>query len=692
MRLSLCTVSLIVGEIFLLYNKEVHSWRQPGHTAAKWSGYKGDDGPLAPVFGADQPIETADTIIIGDRNDQRREQVIRGRALADGQPGWLGAAGGAPRERHHRHNHGAGIHNRDHLGLNQRPDPEPTTTTSATLGDNNHRYHRSQSAATDDNDDGADNVATINNINNEQLSIESSETNPLIESTSLHDNGHASKLRQREQRKHGQRLSQVDKAGQEQLELAAGRPEMLLDAYSGVLSRNGRQNNNAESIRPLPSAQNDHDGDQGLLAASLSQTPPTASVAGASSRPAKHKGDWCHMNCNINRARDRSKIICASDGRLYSSKCELRRHACRNNVHLLGRPISYCSPIASAKQMPVRPGLADESKHNNSNNNLGALQQHDAMRLIELKRHCNKPEFDEMKLALLHEFNASTESMFKYFDLNNDGFIEAHELWPKADESNRLRYAQAWGEHSPRCRRSLVAPAHHHNNSERSKCWHFLDFAFEPHYPWNPCSLSHLMLFDLSHHQNNRFDLGTFSEAFSGLIGGGSSSSRNNNNSSPSSPTTNGKVALKRFTQLTMNLGDSRLLDCLPDSYQVLRSSNNSQQDHHQVADGAHDGQLSDDPAKACAWTRHNIHLGTIREPHISLERYFVPTAQAEAEAEVSNTTKKWPPSDLKLHINDAQLYLSGRFECSCTWEKTGKQFVHLYAIQVLGEFYLSIY
>lgn len=406
-------------------------------------------------------------------------------------------------------------------------------------------------------------------------------------------------------------------------------------------------------------------------------------------RPHEHQIDgfkyWCHRKCNSTR---RSRV-CASDGRLYGSLCELMRHSCRHNVHLFKRSASHCVPQMDRNRSLLDGAIAvddddddddyrgdDEAKlASRLNEPLFSEDEGQEVNIVELKGRCNRAKLEEMKLLLLRQFDGDIETIFESFDSNNDQFIEAHELWPKQDtaiannnnnnnSNNKSLYAQVWDEHSSKCRLGHSG-LRYHINGDKSKCWFFLDFAFEPRYPTNPCSLSHLILFDLKH-PTSRFTLNTFQQAFQNVL---EAFHYANNNTVTLKQDQFKPIKRITTTRLYIGLGETVKLNCMPNSKVQIPTSIRE----NLIDEISDDQQLLNSNGAKCLWTRYNLNMAAKFDTHISVKN--------------QNIENKKNFHDLTLHIRDAQLYLSGQFKCSCSFDRIEHNFEHIYDVQVLGKF-----
>lgn len=327
--------------------------------------------------------------------------------------------------------------------------------------------------------------------------------------------------------------------------------------------------------------------------------------------------DRCPRRCQRHELAEEQ--VCASNGRLFGSICELRRFSCRHNMHLIAKPLAYCSKPA------------------------------DQARLVKLEKRCNRLEYERMKLLLLLEFNGDPQSLFNYLDSNSDRLLEAHELWPKTSGlQERLIYAQLWSNHLADCPRAAKPASQaelaeqleagraykqtYHFLQDHSKCWYLLDFAFEPHYPPNPCSLSHLILFEAA----NLSSLGedAFKQAFALQLDRERQKHRQNHLSA---------VPIRGRTPVGVALGASVELSCL--------------------------ANLTDQqptPPSRCIWTRYNTNLASLRQPHVMLDG-------------VQSSI---------LRIQEAQLYLSGPYKCACHFDSAGSSpwIERYFELQVLGK------
>lgn len=362
-----------------------------------------------------------------------------------------------------------------------------------------------------------------------------------------------------------------------------------------------------------------------------------------------HKDYWCHVDCNPFRHQHKEKanLVCGSNGKLYNGLCDLKQDACRQNLNSI-RVVNHSNCLRKLESL---------QKSNHQQN----------LRIVELKRRCGSAEYQEMKLELLRQFNGDLKTMFEYLDSNSDGHLEAHELWPRRggeSEPSRLLYAQVWSDHLAECpSRELPERIESGESSSlwqhNKKCWYQLDFAFEPFLAGNPCSLSHLLLFDLKQsHQSDfgKFNFNTFSDAFKMLIPHQAASSVLTSESkiNPANET------LTHNSRVHLGLGDSFELSCLKELLETERDLVDS------------NGEL--DVETKCLWTRYNLNLASLtRDPHLSVQR-----------SSIENNV------DLKLHIRDAQLYLSGQYKCTCHFRESIQKFVHIYTVQVSGKSFLD--
>lgn len=697
-KLALAALPLTAALIFILYNP-VRGWHQ-----GERAGGEEVEG------GGGQPKRL--DIGLADHNDKERE-VIR--------------ASGRRHELNHTHRHKR--RKRHQLAHEDDRHGEQTERHNGHRSDNHLKRQRKQQPpssvhmdAADDPQDGSSpldrrRTRTRPKDDDENVSapltrapLESGETNPLIESARSFQDDEV-----RGEQKKGKRVQKHD-PDDDKPSSGHRDPDPATPAtgeYSNQLgwaNPKWRRNNYwARNIRPGLSLLSDlthHEGqttDGGRgdeLPSDFHFRPSRASRVRADA--SKHRGDWCNMDCSINSNQggpDRfKKIICGSDGQLYGSMCELRREACRNSVRLQRRSLLDC-PIQAGGRRRRQQHIG--GKYNN----------HDAtkVRVVELNRKCNRGELESLKEALLSDFGDNIELMFKQFDSNNDSFIEAHELWPHVDlgdESRRIMYAQVWQNHSSKCPGTIEVdrfhrhrtpssshygqPAHEENVDDDSEgdlnCWYFLDFVFEPHYPWNPCSLSHLMLFDLPH-PGDKFDYQSFRRAF------------NNNNDAISSkhPTTrvspyrNSTISseakgddgdLNTSTHLVMALGESKLLDCFKVNSEAIDDAEIDRgEDENDDADANRSSfdELEKETDLSCLWSRLNVDLSTIRDPHVSIER-------GVARASGNSSLARKSSSAARLRLRDAQLYLSGQFKCVCESKNLGRKFARTFNVQVLGK------
>lgn len=392
------------------------------------------------------------------------------------------------------------------------------------------------------------------------------------------------------------------------------------------------------------------------------------SIDNSAHRDSRFRGhkqsDLCHKLCDNNAHHNH--LVCASNGRFYGSICDIKRYSCRHNIQLTKKPKSYCSKLRQhQQQIDSRANITNNIDGDSIVSTSSDSNNTEQVRIIELKRRCNRHELDEMKMLLLHEFDGNLVSMFKYFDTNGDKYIEAHELWPRKDiESNKLMYAQVWDDHSTKCPSHKVGILDHHQYGYRlvedqSKCWFFLDFAFQPKFFANPCSLSHLMLFDLAH-PSSKFDWNSFQSAFK-------HHEEINSNSVEVPSQVIDQTTVRSNTQLDIILGQSIDLFCFDNNSDnlIFRSYENTLIEDNDIDNF---GQVK------CLWTRYNLNLAALRDPHIYVSERIIERNR------IKNIR------DLTLHLKDAQLYLSGQFKCTCNNFKTSAHnFEHIYNIKVIG-------
>lgn len=398
-----------------------------------------------------------------------------------------------------------------------------------------------------------------------------------------------------------------------------------------------------------------------------------------------HHTDWCSRDCeqlanNYSATHNHANAhsICASDGRLYESMCQLKRHSCRHNVRLRRRPRTFCSAPEQQRGYPIAAAATTTADQ---------AASRDRVRIVELKKLCDAQEYTRMKRLMFNEFNGNIRSMFRYYDVDADKYIEAHELWPVETASEegahgRLIYAQVWENHTTKCPQN-----NDDDHGDHSKCWYFLDFAFQPQYPKNPCSLSHLMLFDLKH-PNHMFDFETFAEAFANFtkVDG---KTHNNKNSVENR-------TIKKVSKIIIGLGDNIDLKCLADSPEskmgvkndVIKENDNDSGDNDNDDGDENDNYLTEYSGRAssrCTWTRYDSNLAASKDAHISIseQQQQQQRGRNEREHDEHISTRR----DILLHITEAQLYLSGQFKCICHFQELLLEFEHTYHLQVLGEF-----
>lgn len=319
--------------------------------------------------------------------------------------------------------------------------------------------------------------------------------------------------------------------------------------------------------------------------------------------------EWCQRRCQRGQF-EADQQVCASNGRLFDSICELRQFSCRHNMHLITKPLAYCS----------------------------ARDQH-KVRVVELERRCDRAEYERMKLLLLLEFNGDLQALFNYLDSNSDRLLEAHELWPKTSgQQERLIYAQLWTNHLADCPVELARKQTYHLLRDHSKCWYQLDFAFEPHFPPNPCSLSHLILFEAPNLAS--LDLDSFRRAFASQLRHQLEQQlgRRQNHLSDAA----GAPIRKQHSQVSVPLGTSVELSCLAN-----------------LSDSR-----SDIAQAKCVWTRYNTSIGSLRQPHLEL---------VGLQSSI-------------LRLQTAQLYLSGSYKCVCHLESGLPPLERNFDVQVLGK------
>lgn len=322
--------------------------------------------------------------------------------------------------------------------------------------------------------------------------------------------------------------------------------------------------------------------------------------------------------CNRNKQSCRAdlsnvQVVCGSNGQFYSSICEMNLDACLSNATIQPKNHKYCQ-----RRFRRRPSK---------------------IKLVEMSKKCDQINYQQMKSMLLSEFDFDLKRMFEYLDSNRDGKIEAHELWPKSNDANPTSTQQTrliwYDSNVSNCGPQFETSSH----AFRKIC--YVDFAFEPNYPdtQNPCSLSHLMLYELRP-PNSRFNLESFRRIFE-----------------PKEDKTSDTESKKQLAKsqrigklITLRLGDSIRLDCGKNSTPSI--------------------ELDETPytISSCWWKRFDVDLATIQDPHLIIEH-----------------------DSRSLVISDGQLYLSGEYRCNCKRqdddqsEQATEQAIYL--IQVLGEY-----
>lgn len=342
---------------------------------------------------------------------------------------------------------------------------------------------------------------------------------------------------------------------------------------------------------------------------------------------------------------------CGSDLHLYESRCALLLAACKAQVHNLESiveiPISACNELPSAIAIDGKPQLIDDTKESSGveqssdvTNDVQLKHKLRQVKLSEAAQRCNLHSLRDFKFMLMSKFNFNVTALFTSLDLNSDRLIEARELWPRADLGFSVEKS---------------FDAHVDNDSNKN-------FAFQPLFSNNNCSLSHLMLFDLPRYPFSavNFTMDSFERAF-----------RRETASWPMSAASPVTSAFK----VRSLIGQNFLLDsCLTNrelSKQLMK------------ADGG--AELR------CEWQRHGVSLSALADLHLRVEQVqrlinlneLAAKRQAANESEVETwldeiTSSTFNTSSLNnslkivkvheevLHFWQTQPYLSGTYECSC--------------------------
>lgn len=351
----------------------------------------------------------------------------------------------------------------------------------------------------------------------------------------------------------------------------------------------------------------------------------------------KFQDDNCRLSIKEETSSIKDVRVCASNGRFYPSICDLKLDACLNNTTIQQKRAKFCL----RRLRHDLNGSSNKLIENETVELFKNLRSRPKVNILELNKRCDLVEYEDFKSMLINEFDYDIKRLFEYLDENQDDLIEANELWPhnlKSENNNNNNELNVWIDRSSECKNGQF------------KCWRYLRYAFEPRYPdrGNPCSLSHLMLLELRP-PLVRFDLVNFEQIFS------RPNVLDQNIRLQSSSNRQRQTSESQQRTISLRLGDDLLIKCR--KMPSIKSNSSSLQESDESTMEA---------GNECWWTRLDVNLASIQDPHLSLD---------------TNTNE--------LTISDAQLYLSGEYKCFCKdkngdgIEETAEQAAYL--IQVLG-------
>ncbi|RZF49112.1 hypothetical protein LSTR_LSTR008398 [Laodelphax striatellus] len=165
------------------------------------------------------------------------------------------------------------------------------------------------------------------------------------------------------------------------------------------------------------------------------------------------------------RCRKHQKVVCGSDGRLYDNHCELHRTACLSNKLILVDHTFACLS-RDGKEIVVKQNSSTDDLPSTISTRLSQSEQVDSNFSTEQtpfenpeeneadsdlyydREDCTLQEYEIMKdnLLLLHHAKLMEESkkspgktflvgnIFRYYDINKDGFLEREELDKKSQQ------------------------------------------------------------------------------------------------------------------------------------------------------------------------------------------------------------------------------------------------------------------